>query len=160
MLLLLEGTIGFVVALLAVLGGVGVLYLIRDVRALAVGPSIRAALPLQQLAGGDAQPLLRMAVAWVPAGLVAGCALRALAHLRVAARTAVVAVLCTVLLLAAGAVSDAVAISDPIAPHVAAQLSRTGTWVAVALMVTGSLLARPGRRAARPPASGLAPSAG
>src|SRR4051794_5622523 len=57
------GTIVAVVG--AVVAGTGWLYLLRHTSVLAVGPSFRGALPLQQLAGGSAQPLGRMAAAWI-----------------------------------------------------------------------------------------------
>jgi hypothetical protein len=43
-------------------------------------------------------------------------------------------------LLFAGAVAGAIAITDPLGPHLAPQLSRVGTWVAVALFTLGSVL--------------------
>jgi hypothetical protein len=129
---------------LAILGGTGWLYLLRDVGVLNAGPRVRGALPLQQLAGGDAQPLLRVALAWLPAGVVAGLALARLTRLGAAGRAAVVAVTAAVLLAAAGAAEDAAAISDPIPSHLSAQLGRPGNWAAVVLLVMGSLLA--GRR--------------
>src|SRR5262249_21623465 len=45
-----------------------------------------------------------------------------------------------VLLLLTGALSDAIAVNDPLSPHIAPQLSRGGTWVAVALFAAGSAL--------------------
>lgn len=138
------------------LAGTGWLYLVRDLGALALGPRVSGALPLQQLADGDAQPLARMAVAWVPAGMVAGLALGARRGGLSARRLAALAVACELLLMTVGALSDAASISGPIPEHVVPQLARAGTHVAVALIMTGALLAqvRPGRRAARPAASG------
>jgi hypothetical protein len=127
--------------ILAVLGATGWLYLLRDVGALDAGPRVRGALPLQQLAGGDAQPLLRVVLAWLPAGVIAGLALARLTRLGRAARAATVALVSGLLLVGAGAAEDAAAISDPVPSHLAAQLQRPANWVAVALLVTGSLLA-------------------
>lgn len=123
---------------------------------LGFGPRVRGALPLQQLAGTDAQPLARLLVAWLPAGALSAAILSRARPLSRAARAAAVALMAFAVLVPAGAVSDAVAISDPIATHLDAQLSRAGTLVAVALMGAGALLS-PWRRAraARP-----APSAG
>jgi hypothetical protein len=132
---------------LAVVAGVGWLYLLRGVGALDIGPNVAGALPLQQLAGGAAQPLLRLVVAWVPAGLVAGLALRSGTHLSPAGRAVLLALLAWVLLVLAGAASDAAAISASVQSHLPDQLTRAGTWVAVALMSVGVLLA--GRRSAR-----------
>jgi hypothetical protein len=127
--------------ILAVLGATGWLYLLRDVGALDAGPRVRGALPLQQLAGGDAQPLLRVVLAWLPAGVIAGLALARLTRLGLAARAATVALVSGLLLVGAGAGEDAAAISDPVPSHLVAQLQRPANWVAVALLVTGSLLA-------------------
>src|SRR5689334_7695184 len=76
------GALGWLLALLAVVGGVGWLYLIRDVHLLDVGPSVSGALPLEELAKRGAQPLLRMLVAWLPAGLAAGFAVALATRLR------------------------------------------------------------------------------
>lgn len=131
-----------VIALCSILAAVGILYLIRSESLLAIGPHIRGALPLQQLAGGEAQPLLRMVVAWVPAGLIAGLALASLVRLGPLARVVTLAVLAAVVLLLAGAAADAIAITDPLGPHLLPQLARVGTWTAVALFTVGSLSAR------------------
>jgi hypothetical protein len=56
---LTRAAIGVVIAAIAVIAGVGWLYLLRDAGLLGVGPRVRDALPLQQLAGDDGQPLLR-----------------------------------------------------------------------------------------------------
>jgi hypothetical protein len=139
---------------LAVCAGMGWLYLLRRAGGLAAGPQIGGALPLQQLAGDADQPLLRVVVAWLPAGILAGASLVALTRLGALARTTLVLGCSAVLLLVTGAISDAAAISDPIASHFGAQFGRAGTWVAVALMVIGSLLAQAGRAARRADPSG------
>jgi hypothetical protein len=128
------------IALASLAAGIGALYLLRRVGLLAIGPPIRGALPLQQLAGGEAQPLLRMAIAWVPAGFVAGLALASLTGLRQWARTASLAAMAALVLLLAGAAADAIAITDPLGPHLLPQLARVGTWTAVVLFALGSLL--------------------
>ena len=63
------GVLGVLVGLLA---GFGWLYVLRGLDWLGVGPRIADALPLLQLAGFDGQPLLRVVVAWVLAGALAG----------------------------------------------------------------------------------------
>ena len=128
------------IALASLAAAIGVLYLLRGTGSLAIGPNIRGALPLQQLAGGEAQPLLRMAIAWVPAGLVAGLALASLTGLRRWARATSLAALAALGLLLAGAAADAIAISDPLGPHLIPQFARVGTWTAVVLFALGSLL--------------------
>ena len=53
----------------------GLLYTLRQLRWLAIGPPVPDALPLLQLAGFDAQPLARVLVAALLAGLALGVAL-------------------------------------------------------------------------------------
>ena len=138
-LLCVRSVAGWLMATASVFAGVGLAYLLRGAGGLALGPRVAGALPLQQLAGGESQPLLRLAVAWLCAGAVAGLALASLTRSRLATRTTGAAVLAWVLLLAAGAVADAVAISDPIGPHIAPQLSRAGTWIATGLFCAAVL---------------------
>jgi len=88
---------------LCAVAGTGLLYSLRGLRWLAVGPSIPDSLPLLQLAGFDAQPAVRVAVAWLAAAVVLGLAF---ALLRVApARRPLPTALAGALLLALG--SDA-----------------------------------------------------
>jgi hypothetical protein len=136
------GAVGaFALALAALFAGVGILYLIRDAGAFRIGPDVRGALPLEQLAGQDAQPLFHMVIAWVPAGFVAGLALVSLTRLGPVARTVSLTALAAVSLLLAGAIADSVAVNDPLSPHLAPQLTRGATWIAVALFALGSLCA-------------------
>jgi hypothetical protein len=130
---------GWLIALGAVFAGIGELYLIRDA-ALGLGPHVAGALPLEQLAGQAGQPLLHLVIAWVPAGFVAGLALASMTRLGSVARTGSLAALAALVLLLAGAMSDAIAVNDPLSPHIVPQLTRGGTWVAVALFAGGSLL--------------------
>ena len=113
----------FLLAFAALFAGVGILYLIRH-GGLGFGAKIHNALPLEQLAGQDSQPLSHMAIAWVPAGFVAGLAFFSLTRFGVLARTAVLTALAAVSLLLAGAVSDSIAVNDPLSPHLAPQLTR------------------------------------
>lgn len=125
-----------------VIGAIGWLYLLRGVGGLGLGPVVPGALPLQQLAGEDAQPLLRLAVVWIPAGAVAALALAAGTRLTRVQRVAGVTGVAWLVLVASGAASDAAAVSATVASHLPAQLTRGGTWVAVGLMAAGSLLVR------------------
>jgi hypothetical protein len=140
-LAVLRWVAAWLVALVALVAGIGVLYLIRQEGLLSIGPRVPGALPLQQLAGGEAQPLIRMAIAWLPAGLVAGLAFAYLTGLGARTRAAALAGLAAIVLLLAGAAADAIAITDPLGPHLLPQLTRAGTWIAVALFACGSLLA-------------------
>jgi hypothetical protein len=131
---------GWLIAVAALFAGAGELYLIRAA-GLGIGPEVHGALPLDQLAGQDAQPFLHLAVAWVPAGFVAGLALASLTRLGTVARTVSLAALAAFVLLLTGALSDSIAVNDPLSPHIAPQLSRGGTWVAVAMFAAGAALA-------------------
>ena len=59
----------------ASIAGVGWTYVLRQDGLLGAGPKVSDALPLLQLAGADAQPLTRVAVAWLLAGLMSGLAM-------------------------------------------------------------------------------------
>jgi hypothetical protein len=124
---------------LVVAAATGWLYVARNVGLLALGPHVGGALPLEQLSRADDQPLLRLVVVWVPAGVVAAALLSRWARLPRAAVLIAIAGIAFVLLVAGGAVSDAVAISDSVGPHVSPQLTRPGTLVAVGLMLVGAL---------------------
>lgn len=128
--------------LLAVVAGVGWLYALRSVGALAVGPSFAGALPLQRLAGGDAQPLLRLGVAWIPAGAIAALALSTGTRLPPAGRVVAVSLFAWVVLVLFGAASDAAAVSAGVPSHLPEQLTRAGTWLAVLLMAVGASVIR------------------
>jgi hypothetical protein len=129
------------VCVLAVVAGTGWLYLLRGTTALALGPRVAGALPLQQLAGQDAQPLLRVATAWLASGFAAGVMMARLTGLARGAGTALAAALAALLLVVAGAASDAVAVSEPVVQHLAPQLQRPGVWVASGLLAVGVLIA-------------------
>jgi hypothetical protein len=97
--------------------------------------------------------LLRLAAAWIPAGTLAGLALRR-AGVGVLPRVVVTGVLATLVLMAAGAVSDAATVSGAVGTHVTGQFSREGTWVAAALMTLGAaLVPRAGRAGHRVPSA-------
>ena len=131
----------FTAVVTAVVVGTGWLYLLRGVHDLAIGPRLQGALPLQQLAGGAAQPLARMVVAWMPTGIALGLALTALTRLTRWGRTVVAAVGAGVLLVAGAAVSDAIAQNDSVQAHLAGAVSLRGVWTAVALLGLGVAVA-------------------
>jgi len=122
------------------LASVGWLYLLRAAHVLGVGPRVSEALPLQRLAGSDAQPLGRWLAAWLPAGVVAGVALRALGLRRRGLRAAAAGLPCAALLLAFGAAADAITETDPLAAHLGAQPQRLAIWLAAALVALGAAL--------------------
>jgi hypothetical protein len=131
------------VALAVTAAGIGWLDLLRRSGSLADGPRLREALPLQRLAGSAAQPLARVVAAWLPAGLAGGAALYFAGIRRRAVRAAVLGGLSFVLLLAAGASSDAVTASETLRGHVAAQPHRPAIWLAAGLVALGAAV--PGR---------------
>jgi hypothetical protein len=130
-----------VVVLAAVAGGIGWLYALRHAHVLRVGPRLTDALPLQRLAGGAAQPLGRVAAAWLPAGLVAGFGVGLVSRLRRPARGLAVFVLAFALVLAVAAASDSVTHSESIRRHLHEQPHRPATWLAAGLMALGAALA-------------------
>jgi hypothetical protein len=134
---------GLALVLLAVCAGMGWLYLLRGAGALDAGPRLSRALPLEQLARGDDQPLLRVALAWVPAGVAAGVALAWATGWGRLGRTIAVGVLGFVALFVTGAVSDAVAVNETVLSKLGDQFSHGGIWIEVACLVIGSLLIGP-----------------
>jgi hypothetical protein len=125
----------------AVAGGIGWLYALRHVGALDAGPRLAGALPLQRLAGGATQPLLRVVAAWLPAGLVAGVGVGLVSRLPRPARGAAVFVLALVLVIAVAGASDSVTHSESIRRHLREQPHRAVTWLAAGLMALGAVLA-------------------
>lgn len=65
----------FVAVCAGLLAGWGWLYVLRGLHWLGVGPRVSDSLPLLQLAASDGQPLLRLVVAWLLGGALAGAAL-------------------------------------------------------------------------------------
>ena len=128
------------VMLAAVAGGIGWLYALRHAGALRIGPHLKDALPLQRLAGGAAQPLGRMVVAWLPAGLAAGIGVGLVSRLRRPARGLLVFVLALAMVLAVTAASDSLTHNEPLRHHLREQPHRAATWVAAGLMALGALL--------------------
>lgn len=144
----LRAALALPVVLAATLAGIGWLYLLRRTGALAVGPRLVEALPLQRLAGGAAQPVGRVVAAWLPAGIFAGLALRAAGWTGRGARAAIAGAGSFALLVAAGAAADAITANEPLAQHWAAQPQRAATLLAAALVAIGAALVRaPARRA-------------
>jgi len=129
-------------ALAAVLGGIGWLYLLRRLDAPLAGPRLDDALPLERLAGGGAQPLARVALAWLPAGLVAGTLLAGAGFARRAPRAALLFAPAALLLMGLGALSDAITASDPLRAHLADQPGRAAIWAAAGLLAAGAAVPR------------------
>jgi hypothetical protein len=142
-----QAGLSVLIVLVATCAAVGWLYVLRHADGLAAGPRVGGALPLQRLAGDAAQPLLRFAVAWLPAGLLSGAVLaRAASSLSAPARAALAGATTLVALLAAGAVSDAVTANETVRAHLTAQASHGATWLAVAVVAVSALVAAPPAR--------------
>jgi hypothetical protein len=131
------------VLLITVAAGAGWLELLRRSGAVAAGPPITGALPLDRLAGHDTQPLARVLLAWLPAGLACGAALRAVGGWSRPLRLLVTGLGGLVIVFVAGAVSDAVTASDPLGTHVGAQWHHQATWLVPVLLAAGAVM--PGR---------------
>lgn len=145
------GGVGFVLAVvLGVLIGEGWLYVLREQGWLPSGPRVGDSLPLLQLAGFDGQPLLRVIVAWLLAGLVTGLALSRVAPLR---RGVAAGLLALVLLLAASQASDALARNLSFSAVAFSRTPGLGPWLGALLFGLACALPRrsvagsqPGRR--------------
>jgi enterochelin esterase-like enzyme len=96
----------FVLVLLSLCAGLGLLYTLRGLGWFSQGPRISDSLPLLQLAGFDAQPLARVALAWLLVGAAVGVVLIDMAPSR---RALAAAVLGIVLLVIASDASFALA---------------------------------------------------
>ncbi len=102
---LVGGQLAFVIiVLLGLLTGFGWGYVLRSLGWLAVGPRIGDSLPLLQLAGFDGQPLLRVVIAWLLAGGLAG---RLLVSVRPGRRAVIAGLLGLMLLLLASQTANA-----------------------------------------------------
>jgi hypothetical protein len=125
---------------LALAAGMGWLYLLRRTGLFDAGPNLSGALPFEQLARADDQPLLRVAIAWLPAGATAGLALAWAADARRWVRALTVGATALVMLLMTGAAADAIAISSgDVVGRIPDQAAHAGLWVEVALAIMGSL---------------------
>lgn len=129
--------------MVSVVAGTGWLYILRDLHFPASGPLLDGALPLQQLAGGASQPLSRMLVAWLPAGLALGVTLATLTRIPRPSRAALVVATAAAMLLVANAVSDAITQNNAVREHISSSLNRSGIWLAVGLLALGTLIAPP-----------------
>jgi hypothetical protein len=126
--------------LVTVLAGTGLLYGMRGLGWLAAGPRLPDALPLLQLAGFDAQPLPRIAAAWLVAGATLGLALF---RLKPGLRVVIAAAGALCLLLFASDACFALARNLRFNDVLPARVPGTGAWIEGALFAAGAALARP-----------------
>jgi lysyl-tRNA synthetase class 2 len=145
-----ERAIGaLLVALLAAPSGLGLLYLLRNEGLLPPGRRLAGALPLQALAGGAAQPLVRVTVAFALAGAAAGLLLGLLTRVRPWRLAAAAGALAWALLVLGGAASDAVENSGRVVPRLVPQLRHHGLWAELAALLLGLLVGLWAARRAR-----------
>ena len=137
----LRGLLALVILIVSVAAGVGWLYLLRGTNALAVGPNLHEALPLERLARGDTQPMLRLVAAYLPAGICCGIALGAATRLRALGRGLVAGLGGFVVIVFTAAVSDAVTESQKVSQHLWIQPHRLAAWVAAASLALGAFIA-------------------
>lgn len=126
--------------LVAPIAGVGLLYLLRNAGVAHLGPRLPAALPLEQLAGADGQPLARMALAWLPVGLATGAVVAAFTHSSRALALGVIALVAGVVLMLSAAASDAIANNERFTAQLATPLGAAGPWVSLGLLVMGAAI--------------------
>jgi hypothetical protein len=140
-----------VLGLIAPVAGIGLLYLFRQASIAGVGPRPAGALPLEQLAGADAQPVVRMALAWLPVGLAVGALVAVFTRSSRAFTLALVTLVAGALLVTSGGVSESIENNESLTQHLAAPLGLSGTWVSLVLLLIGAAIgampAVAGRRA-------------
>jgi hypothetical protein len=140
--------------LLAAGAGIGLLYLLRSAHIAGSGPNVAGALPLEQLAGADAQPLVRLALAWLAVGVVTGALLAAFTRTSRVVTLLLAAVVAQAVLIVSAGVSDAVAYDLPLMSRLDPPLHDAGTWLAVAFLLIGAAVAEVfGRAATRAPSA-------
>ena len=128
-------------AVCAVVAGVGWLYLLNRAHAIDLGPDAKGALPLEELARRGAQPVGRMVIAWVPAGVAATLALMWIGRVRAVRAVVGVGLLTAAILFPTTAAAEALTRNERVSEHIGTALSRSGLWVAVAFAVIGSVAA-------------------
>ncbi len=136
-----------VIVVAGLLAGTGWLYVLRGLHWLRIGPRIPDALPLLQLAASDAQPLVRVLVAWILAGALTGVAMTEVAPNR---RAALALVLALVVLLVASQASYALARNIPFSSTVFSRTPGLGPVLEACAFALGCWLPRPADRGQRP----------
>lgn len=133
-------TLAALLGLIAPVAGVGLLYLLRNGGVAHVGPNAAGALPLEQLDGTDGQPLARMALAWLPVGLVSGALICAFARSSWRLALGVMVVFAGLLIEMSAAASDAIANNERVVDHLGTPLGAAGTWVSLVLLLIGAVV--------------------
>jgi enterochelin esterase-like enzyme len=128
-----------VAVLICAVSGVGLLYSLRQLHWLGMGPSVPDALPLLQLAGFSGQPLARMIGAWIPAGVVLGLVLIRFPAMR---RALFILMLGAALLLFASDASYALTRNLRFGDVLLRRPPGLGPWVECLMLAAGSALTR------------------
>ena len=128
------------IALASLLAGFGLLYGLRGLGWLGGGTGVHDALPLLQLAGYDVQPLDRVVVAWLLAGLAAGVALHRTARAR---RTLLVGATAIVLLVFASQAAFALTRNLRLSSVMWSRSPGLGPWLEALLFAAGCALPGP-----------------
>jgi hypothetical protein len=136
----LRGAASVVLVLLSVFVGVGLLYAIRGLGWLPVGPRVPDSLPLLMLAHNDPQPLARVALAWIATGVAFGLLASWLAPRRRALFALLAALL---LLLIASDASYALEENLRLGGVLWSRVAPSGAWVAALLFAFGAALPQP-----------------
>jgi hypothetical protein len=127
------------VIFVALLAGEGWLYALRSVGWFSSGPMVGDALPLLQLAGFDRQPLSRVVVAWLLAGIMLGIPLYRTPRRW---RALFVASVALVLLFVASQASFALTRNLRFSDVLWTRLPGLGPWLEALLLVAGCCLPR------------------
>jgi hypothetical protein len=135
-----RGLAGLLIVAAGVLAGFGWLYVLRGFHWLGVGPRISDSLPLLQLASFDAQPLLRVLVAWMLAGVLVGVAL---VRLKPGWRVAVALILGLALLLVGSQAAYALARNVRFTAVLFSRRPGLGPVLEGLVLAAGSALPRP-----------------
>ena len=131
------GLIMTIVTIAVAAASVGLLYRLRQLRWLALGPRSRTPLPLLQLAGFASQPLARVLVASLVAGIALGVVL---VWIPVAERTAAIALVAGALLLLVSEACYALAQNLGFARVIVVRAPGLGPWVQFMALAVGSVL--------------------
>jgi enterochelin esterase-like enzyme len=131
------GLIVTVVVVVVAAASVGLLYQLRQLGWLALGPRVPDALPLLQLAGFAGQPLARVLVASLISGIALGVVL---VRVPVARRTPAIALIAAALLLLASDGSYALAQNLRFAHVLVIRAPGLGAWVQFIALAIGSAL--------------------
>jgi enterochelin esterase-like enzyme len=134
-----ESTFGASALLACALTALGLLYRLRQLHWLAIGPRVPDTLPLLQLAGFDGQPLARVLVAGLAAGLALGVAL---AHASRPRQVVLVGVLGATLMLAGSDASYALARNLRLGEVMLNRTPGLGPWLLALLLLAGSAVPR------------------